>query len=202
MWLAASVSCLLAAAGSAEAQHILYVDQDATGPVHDGSSWCEAYAELYEALGVATSGDTILVAEGVYLPDRLFSLLTLLLVCLAVVHPAFGRIINVDQDAAKLRSESPMASRSRAATPDVVRRTLTSEISSLMKRSSAATLKATTLAVWTTLRGTKTATTSSSGAIRTRRPSWTALRSPVEMPTDHIRPNVAEGCTTTPGAQR
>jgi hypothetical protein len=69
VWLAGSVSCLLAAAGSTEAQHILYVDQDATGPVHDGSTWCEAYAELYEALAVATSGDTILVGESVYLPD-------------------------------------------------------------------------------------------------------------------------------------
>lgn len=47
----------------------LFVDVDATGPVHDGSSWCSAYLTLDEALAVVTSGQTIRVAGGLYTPD-------------------------------------------------------------------------------------------------------------------------------------
>lgn len=53
---------------SASAQ-IIHVDRDAPGPVHDGSSWCRAYTELYEALEIAPPGAMIHIAEGVYLPD-------------------------------------------------------------------------------------------------------------------------------------
>ncbi|MBN1579574.1 MAG: hypothetical protein JXA89_02640 [Anaerolineae bacterium] len=47
---------------------IIYVDQDAPGPQHDGSSWTTAYLDLQEALATATSGIEIWVAEGVYTP--------------------------------------------------------------------------------------------------------------------------------------
>ncbi len=49
----------------------IYVDADATGPTHDGSAWCDAYLELYEALAVATAGTTIRVANGTYKPGTL-----------------------------------------------------------------------------------------------------------------------------------
>ena len=61
---------LFAAAPLAGAQaSVIYVDENATGPVHDGSSWCSAYLTLYDALNVATSGDVIRVADGLYTPD-------------------------------------------------------------------------------------------------------------------------------------
>ncbi len=53
--------------GAAYAYH---VDADAPGPVHDGSSWTRAFLTLQDALAVAGAGDEILVAEGVYKPDR------------------------------------------------------------------------------------------------------------------------------------
>lgn len=59
---------LLAAVPLANAQ-VIYVDENATGPVHDGSSWCSAYTTLYDALNVAVSGQTIHVAGGLYTPD-------------------------------------------------------------------------------------------------------------------------------------
>jgi len=49
---------------------VLYVDAGATGPTHDGSSWCEAYLTLQDALDAATSGTTIKVADGTYMPDQ------------------------------------------------------------------------------------------------------------------------------------
>ncbi|MEE9293617.1 MAG: right-handed parallel beta-helix repeat-containing protein [Phycisphaerae bacterium] len=46
-----------------------YVDVDASGPVHDGSSWCDAYTELYSALNVVSASDTIRIADGTYTPE-------------------------------------------------------------------------------------------------------------------------------------
>lgn len=58
----------------AHAQRVLYVDAEAPGPTHDGSSWCEAFLYLQDALAAAaTSGNEaveIRVAQGVYTPDR------------------------------------------------------------------------------------------------------------------------------------
>ena len=53
----------------AKAQSVLYVDQNANLTPHDGSSWCNAYLTLDEALAVSTSGFTIKVADGTYMPD-------------------------------------------------------------------------------------------------------------------------------------
>lgn len=47
-----------------------YVDKDAPGPLHNGTSWKWAFTNLQDALDVATAGDTILVAEGTYKPDQ------------------------------------------------------------------------------------------------------------------------------------
>ncbi|MHC4697027.1 MAG: right-handed parallel beta-helix repeat-containing protein [Planctomycetota bacterium] len=54
---------------AAMGQTTWYVDQSATGPTYDGTSWCSAYLELYEALAVASADDEIRVADGAYLPD-------------------------------------------------------------------------------------------------------------------------------------
>ena len=43
----------------------IYVDLSATG-ANDGSSWTDAFADLEDALAVATPGDTIFIAEGTY----------------------------------------------------------------------------------------------------------------------------------------
>lgn len=56
-------------ASSAGAQSVLHVDAHATGPIHDGASWCGAFTTLDEALTAAIAGDTILVAQGTYQPD-------------------------------------------------------------------------------------------------------------------------------------
>ena len=55
-------------AGIASAQSTWHVDADAPGG--DGTGWDSAFAFLQDALDAASPGDTILVAEGVYLPDR------------------------------------------------------------------------------------------------------------------------------------
>lgn len=47
-----------------------YVDQDAPGPFHNGASWKWAFTNLQDALDVATTGNTILIAEGTYYPDQ------------------------------------------------------------------------------------------------------------------------------------
>ena len=50
-----------------------YVDANATGSVHDGSSWCQAFMELHEALAAAQSDPNIseiLVADGTYRPTH------------------------------------------------------------------------------------------------------------------------------------
>ena len=56
-------------AASSDAQAVRYVDANAGGGANDGSSWCDAYLDLYDAVAVAGSGDTIRVADGTYLPD-------------------------------------------------------------------------------------------------------------------------------------
>ncbi len=52
----------------------IHVDTNATGAAHDGSSWCEAYLNLQDALVAAAvpggSVDEIRVAGGVYKPDQ------------------------------------------------------------------------------------------------------------------------------------
>ena len=45
-----------------------YVDHNATGSAN-GSSWTNAYTNLQDALSIATFGDEIWVAKGVYFPD-------------------------------------------------------------------------------------------------------------------------------------
>ena len=49
----------------AAGETILYVDGNASGPTHNGSSWCNAYLELQPALSVAADGATIRVADAV-----------------------------------------------------------------------------------------------------------------------------------------
>ena len=46
-----------------------YVDADVTG-ANDGSSWEDAFNYLQDALAAASSGNEILVAEGIYRPDE------------------------------------------------------------------------------------------------------------------------------------
>ncbi|MBN1814411.1 MAG: right-handed parallel beta-helix repeat-containing protein [Anaerolineae bacterium] len=53
--------------GSLVAVGTIYVDADATG-ANNGTSWVDAFTDLQSALDVATSGDQIWVAEGIYKP--------------------------------------------------------------------------------------------------------------------------------------
>lgn len=65
-WAIASLASPL----TATAATTIYVDINAAGPVHDGSTWCSAYIDLNEALIAANQVDTtILVAGGVYVPS-------------------------------------------------------------------------------------------------------------------------------------
>lgn len=70
--LSAVVALLAASPGLG--QSVLYVDTNATGPVHDGSSWCNAYTALQDALANArVSNDLVTevrVADGTYRPDQ------------------------------------------------------------------------------------------------------------------------------------
>jgi len=61
---------LIAAGGQASLAEndVIYVDFDAPGPTHDGSSWVFAYTDLQLALADAESGDQIWVAAGTYKP--------------------------------------------------------------------------------------------------------------------------------------
>ena len=47
---------------------VLYVDASAPGPDYDGASWGTAYKDLQLALGAASAGDEIRVADGTYKP--------------------------------------------------------------------------------------------------------------------------------------
>ncbi len=47
----------------------IYVDANSVG-ANDGTSWIDAFNHLQDALSVASSGDRIIVAEGVYKPDE------------------------------------------------------------------------------------------------------------------------------------
>lgn len=50
-------------------QTVYYVDQSATGN-EDGSSWTNAFTNLNTAIESVNTGDSIKIAEGVYVPDR------------------------------------------------------------------------------------------------------------------------------------
>jgi hypothetical protein len=63
------VVAVLSLAATVTADPVLYVDVDATGEIHDGSSWCNAFTDLQSALDLAGEGYTILVANGTYTPD-------------------------------------------------------------------------------------------------------------------------------------
>ncbi|MCH7595912.1 MAG: hypothetical protein IID35_05060 [Planctomycetes bacterium] len=68
--LAAALVACSAVAQPVHAATILYVDAGATGPTHDGVSWCSAFTNPQDALAVASFGDEIRVANGTYKPDQ------------------------------------------------------------------------------------------------------------------------------------
>lgn len=55
--------------GAFENQAFYYVRQDGASGNNSGTSWANAFFNLYEALAVAPSGAVVLVAKGVYLPE-------------------------------------------------------------------------------------------------------------------------------------
>jgi len=67
-WLAVWVLMLAVGGGSATGT-VIYVNTDASG-ANNGESWTDAFNFLQDALAVATSGDEILVAQGIYKPDE------------------------------------------------------------------------------------------------------------------------------------
>jgi len=65
-----SVVAWLFATAALHAQSVLYVDRDATGPAN-GSSWCNAYRNLQDALASASGAvNEIHIANGTYRPDQ------------------------------------------------------------------------------------------------------------------------------------
>jgi hypothetical protein len=64
-----ALCAILAGPSSSTLARTLYVDDDAPG-TGDGSSWASAFVFLQDALAVASAGDEIRVAQGVYPPDR------------------------------------------------------------------------------------------------------------------------------------
>lgn len=71
--LAATLPVLVFSSSPGAAQSTLYVDASATGAAN-GSSWCDAFVQLQNALAAALASGglvtEILIAEGVYRPDR------------------------------------------------------------------------------------------------------------------------------------
>lgn len=57
------------AAGTVQGQSILLVDDTATG-ANNGSSWCDAYVYLQNALASVSAPSEIRVAQGIYKPDQ------------------------------------------------------------------------------------------------------------------------------------
>ena len=51
-------------------QRLWYVDDDAPGQVHDGSSWETAFVHLQDALAAVQADEMIRVAQGTYRPDQ------------------------------------------------------------------------------------------------------------------------------------
>jgi len=47
---------------SANSAHVVFVNKNATGTVHDGASWTTAYNTVYAAVNAAHSGDEMWVA--------------------------------------------------------------------------------------------------------------------------------------------
>jgi Chlamydia polymorphic membrane protein (Chlamydia_PMP) repeat len=66
------LACALGGA-AARGQTVIYVDKDAPGPTHDGSSWNDAYLDLQLALSSANPLDDIRVAQGTYYPGTVRS---------------------------------------------------------------------------------------------------------------------------------
>ncbi len=66
LWLL--VGGFVSAAPPLRAQTVVFVDGDATGPTHDGTSWCTAFTDLQDVLTAATAGTEIRVADGTYKP--------------------------------------------------------------------------------------------------------------------------------------
>ena len=54
VWLFGALALQLAIPG-AYTETVLYVDQNASGPIHDGTSWCSVLTEAHAALAVATA---------------------------------------------------------------------------------------------------------------------------------------------------
>ncbi len=50
-------------------QNIVYVNQNATGGLNDGTSWSNAYLNLQTAINGSIAGSEIWVAEGIYFPS-------------------------------------------------------------------------------------------------------------------------------------
>jgi len=55
----------LLASGPGHAQ-VVFVDRDAPGPVHDGSSWSNAFTTVQQGLNDATAGEEVWVSQGTY----------------------------------------------------------------------------------------------------------------------------------------
>lgn len=62
------LSLALVGQGVAVAQSIIFVDDDAPGATHDGTTWCTALTDLQEALALAPPGSQVRVAQGTYTP--------------------------------------------------------------------------------------------------------------------------------------
>ncbi len=66
--LALSLILVSPVAAEVRGNGIIYVDQSATDGTNDGTSWDDAFLELFDAIDQAQSGDEIWVAAGLYTP--------------------------------------------------------------------------------------------------------------------------------------